>query len=437
MTSRTIHPSGPIHATITPPGSKSLTNRALPLAAVAHGESVLTGVLDSEDTQIMMDSLRRMGVSLEHDPQTATIRVHGTGGNLNSADLYCGNSGTTLRFLTAMCAAAGNTGEPRTFRLDGTERMRQRPLGDLIHGLQQLEVEIHSENAEQPDCPPVVLNTTGLRGGTAEFPGNVSSQFLSGLLMAAPLSQMPIELRITGDLVSRPYIDMTLAVMKAFGVQVQELPGNRFQIPAPQRYEGRHYVVEPDASAASYFFAAAAVAGGEITVRNLTKDALQGDVGFCDCLAQMGCQVEYQPDAIVVRREPSATLRGVEVDMHAISDTAQTLSVVALFADSPTTIRNVANMRVKETDRIHAVVTELRKFGVQVEEFPDGLTIQPLCMASNPLPEQIEVATWNDHRMAMSFAIAGLKVPGVVIQNPECTAKTYPNFFEDLEKVTH
>ena len=254
--------------------------------------------------------------------------------------------------------------------------------------------------------------------------------------MAAPLSQKPIELRITGDLVSRPYIDMTLAVMKAFGVQVEELPGNRFQIPAPQCYKGRHYVVEPDASAASYFFAAAAVAGGEITVRNLAKDALQGDVGFCDCLAQMGCQVEYQPDAIVVRREPSAILHGVEVDMHAISDTAQTLSVVALFADSPTTIRNVANMRVKETDRIHAVVTELRKFGVQVEEFPDGLTIQPLCMASNPLPEQIEIATWNDHRMAMSFAIAGLKVPGVVIQNPECTAKTYPNFFEDLAKVT-
>ena len=436
MTSRTIRISNPIHATITPPGSKSLTNRALPLAAVAHGESVLTGVLDSEDTQIMMDSLRRMGVSLEHDPQTATIRVQGTGGNLNSAELYCGNSGTTLRFLTAMCAAAGNVDEPRTFRLDGTERMRQRPLGDLIHGLKQLGVEIHSENAESPDCPPVVLNTTGLHGGTAEFPGNVSSQFLTGLLMAAPLSQKPIELRITGDLVSRPYIDMTLAVMKAFGAQVQELPGNRFQIPAPQRYEGRHYVVEPDASAASYFFAAAAVAGGEITVRNLTKDALQGDVGFCDCLAQMGCQVEYQPDAIVVRLEPSAILHGVEVDMHAISDTAQTLSVVALFADSPTTIRNVANMRVKETDRIHAVVTELRKFGVQVEEFPDGLTIQPLCMASNPLPDQIEIATWNDHRMAMSFAIAGLKVPGVVIQNPECTAKTYPNFFEDLAKVT-
>jgi len=433
--------SSPIHAEIMPPGSKSITNRALAIAAVAYGGSVLTGALDSEDTQMMMGALRKMGVRLEHDAASATIHVHGTDGvfllpqTLKTPDsskvteneplkLFCGNSGTTIRFLTAMCANARGT-----FRLDGVERMRQRPLGDLLDGLRQLGVRVEAELGN--DCPPVLLHADGIPGGRAVIPGNISSQFLSGLLMAVPYAREETTLSVSGGLVSRPYITMTIEVMRAFGVMVDEPEPDVFRIPAGQKYTGTRYVIEPDASAASYFFAAAAVAGGEMTVRNLTKNALQGDVGFCDCLAEMGCEVEYLADSIRVRRAPDAPLRGIETDMHFISDTAQTLAVVALFADSPTTIRNVANMRVKETDRIHAVVTELRKFGVEVEEFADGMTIHPLTQA----PPPVEIETYNDHRMAMSFAVAGLRVPGVTIQNPACTAKTYPGFWDDLEKI--
>ncbi len=425
---------------MTPPGSKSITNRALVIAAAAEGDSLLTGALDSEDTQMMMGALRKMGVWLEHDPAAAVIRVRGNGGTFqgpqtsgktalpNSSgepvELFCGNSGTTIRFLTAMCANARGL-----FRLDGVERMRQRPLGDLLDGLRQLGVRVEAELGN--DCPPVLVHAEGIRGGRAVIPGNISSQFLSGLLMAVPYAREETTIAISGGLVSRPYITMTMAVMRAFGVTADEPEEGVFRIPAGQKYVGTRYVIEPDASAASYFFAAAAVAGGEMTVRNLTKNALQGDVGFCDCLAKMGCEVEYLADAIRVRRAPGAPLHGIETDMHSISDTAQTLSVVALFADSPTTIRNVANMRVKETDRIHAVVTELRKFGAEVEEFEDGMTIQPLRQA----PGAVEVETYNDHRMAMSFAIAGLRLPGVTILNPGCTVKTYPGFWDDLEKI--
>lgn len=431
MDSITIMPSKPICAEITPPGSKSITNRALAIAAVARGESLLVGALDSEDTQVMMDSLRKAGISVVHDPEKSEIHVQGCGGAFpvlaeGVTDLFCANSGTTIRFLTAMCANShGN------FRLDGVERMRQRPLGDLLDGLRQLGVSVESEFGN--DCPPVLLHADGIPGGCATIPGNVSSQFLSGLLMAVPGARKDTEIRVTGGLVSRPYIDMTIAVMRAFGVSVEEPTENTFRIPATQAYQGTRYVIEPDASAASYFFASAAVAGGEITVRNLTKNALQGDVGFCECLAKMGCSVEYLPDAIRVSRTPETPLRGIDVDMHFISDTAQTLAVVALFADSPTTIRNVANMRVKETDRIHAVVTELRKFGVRADEFEDGMTIYPLEEGKTVPP--VEIATYRDHRMAMSFAVAGLRLPGVTILDPGCTVKTYPKFFEDFEKI--
>ncbi len=434
MDSRTINICSPIHASITPPGSKSITNRALAMAAVAEGDSILRGALDCDDTHRMMDSLRNLGVALEHDTQNAVIRVRGNGGNFRvssegTTNLFCGNSGTTLRFLTAICANA--TG---TIRLDGVERMRERPLGDLIAGLRQLGVSLECEFGN--DCPPILIHAHKIPGGTAVIPGSISSQFLSGLLMAAPLALHETTLSVSGPLVSRPYIDMTLAVMRSFGAKVTETTPNTFQIPANQHCTAADYTIEPDASAASYFFAAAAVAGGEITVRNLTRNALQGDVKFCDCLEKMGCTVEYFSDSIRVSRPPETVLHGVDVDMHSISDTAQTLSVAALFADSPTTIRNVANMRVKETDRIRAVVTELRKFGVNVTEFEDGMTIHPLKESKNPVPTCIEVETYNDHRMAMSFAIAGLRLPGITILNAECTAKTYPCFFEDLERVT-
>jgi 3-phosphoshikimate 1-carboxyvinyltransferase len=257
--------------------------------------------------------------------------------------------------------------------------------------------------------------------------GDISSQFLSGLLMAAPCAAGPVELAVSGDLVSKPYIEMTLAVMRSFGAQVDARDLARFAIPAGRGYRGRSYAVEPDASAASYFFAAAAITGGRVTVEGLSRESLQGDVAFCDCLARMGCRVEYAPDAITVAGGP---LAGIDVDMNAISDTVQTLGAVALVARGPTTVTGVAHIRHKETDRIAALATELRKLGAAVEERPDGLRITP----GKLHPASID--TYDDHRMAMSMALVGLATPGVVIREPGCTAKTYPNYFDDLARLT-
>jgi 3-phosphoshikimate 1-carboxyvinyltransferase len=257
--------------------------------------------------------------------------------------------------------------------------------------------------------------------------GNISSQFLSGLLLAAPCAAATVDLHVVGDLVSRPYVEMTLAVMTAFGVCCTTEDLSRFIIPADRPYGAGPYAIEPDASAASYFFAAAAVTGGEVTVPGLSHDSLQGDVAFCDCLAQMGCKVQYETDAITVT---GRRLHGIEVDMNAISDTVQTLAAVALFAEGPTTITNVGHIRHKETDRLAALATELGKLGATVDQRPDGLRIVP-----GPL-RPAEIDTYDDHRMAMSLAIVGLRSPGVVIRDPGCTAKTYPRFFEDLARLT-
>jgi len=414
-----IQPGGLVCGTVRPPGSKSITNRALVCAALAEGVSVLTGALDSEDTRAMARALERLGVEVDHDPSGAVIRVQGCGGRLPAAgaELDVANSGTTMRFLTAMVAL----GRGR-FRIDGAPRMRQRPIEDLLTALRQLGVAARSEQGS--GCPPVVIEAQGLRGGKAEVAGAVSSQFLSGLLMAAPYADQPVELVVVGPLVSQPYVRMTLAVMEAFGVRV-ERQGNRFVVPQG-RYRGRQYAIEPDASAASYFWAAAAITGGQVTVEGLGPSSLQGDVAFCDLLGQMGCRVEATPQGLSVAGGP---LRGIEADMNAISDTVQTLSVVALFAEGATAISGVAHIRHKETDRIAALATELRKLGAAVEERVDGLRILP-----GPL-HGAEVDTYDDHRMAMSLALAGLRVPGIAIRDPGCTAKTYPGFFSDLEKL--
>jgi len=415
-----IQPSGPLRASIRPPGSKSITNRALVCAALARGESTLTGALDSDDTRVMIEGLGRLGVAVEHDPQAAVIRVVGCGGYppAERAELFVGNSGTTIRFLTALVTLGQGT-----FRLDGTPRMRERPIGDLLDALNQLGAEARSEH--QNGCPPVVVRAAGLPGGRASVAGDISSQFLSGLLMAAPCARGPVELAVRGELVSKPYVEMTLAVMGAFGVDVPHEGLRRFAIPAPSGYRGCFYPIEPDASAASYFFAAAAIAGGEVTVEGLSRQSLQGDVAFCECLEQMGCRVDYRPDAITVAGGP---LRGIEADMNAISDTVQSLSAVALFADGPTTITGVAHVRHKETDRLGALATELRKLGAGVEELDDGLRITPAELGG------ARIDTYDDHRMAMSLALVGLRVPGVVIRDPGCTAKTYPGFFDDLAR---
>lgn len=411
--------AGPLDGRVRVPGSKSITNRALVCAALAKGRSVLRGALESEDTGVMLESLRRLGLTIESADADAELRVQGWGGppQCNQAKLFVANSGTTMRFLTALTAAAHGQ-----FRLDGVARMRERPIADLADALGQLGGRVECEG--QGGCPPVRIDARGLAGGTTRIRGDISSQFLSGLLMAAPMAHKPVTIAVDGTLVSQPYVRMTLRVMEAFGVAA-EASGDldKIQIPAPQSYQGCDYQIEPDASAASYFFAAAAVTGGRVVVEGLSREALQGDVAFCDCLAQMGCQVDYGSDEIAVTGGP---LQGIDVDMNAISDTVQTLAVVAAFASGTTRVRNVGHIRHKETDRIAAVAAELRKLGAEVAEHEDGLEISPKSLHG------AAIDTYNDHRMAMSFAVAGLRTPGVVINDPGCTDKTYPDFFRDF-----
>jgi 3-phosphoshikimate 1-carboxyvinyltransferase len=410
----------PIVGTVRPPGSKSITNRALACAALARGGSVLEGALDSDDTRYMASALRDLGVAVDSAERGRRLTVHGCDGHLpqSAANLFVGNSGTSMRFLTALVAA----GHGR-FVLDGVQRMRERPIGDLASALRQLGAQVTTVN----DCPPVTVAARGLQGGCVRVAGDVSSQFLSGLLMAAPYAEQAVELLVDGPLVSTPYVAMTIEVMRAFGARVEASADYRLLHIAPQHYVGRVYAIEPDASAASYFFAAAAISGGEVTVQGLGLHSLQGDVAFCDCLEQMGCAVRREADAITVGGAP---LRGVDVDMNAISDTAQTLAVVALFADGPTRICNVGHMRHKETDRVEAVACELAKLGARVETTVDDLLITP-----GPL-RGAAIDTYDDHRMAMSFALAGLRIPGVAINDPQCVSKTYPEFFADLERLT-
>ncbi len=416
-----ITPCGPIDATIRPPGSKSITNRAMICAALADGRSVLDGVLESEDTQVMIDAIRALGIDVDWDRPACRVELSGCAGVIptDEKDLFVANSGTTMRFLTAMLSA----GQGR-FQLDGVERMRARPIQDLLDALNALGADVQTVHGNR--CPPVRINARQLRGGTATVRGDISSQFLSGLLMATPYARRGVQLHVDGPLVSQPFVAMTLGVMQAFGVTIATQDLTEFQVDAPQCYTAQHYAIEPDASAASYFWAAAAITGGRVCVQGLGPDALQGDVHFCDCLEQMGCQVIRERSQITVVGKP---LKGISVDMNAISDTAQTLAAVALFADGPTTISGVAHNRHKETDRIADLARELRKLGAQVDELPDGLRIEP-----RP-PHGATVATYRDHRMAMSLALVGLRVADVVIEDPACTEKTYPHFFRDLESL--
>ncbi len=404
------------------PGSKSLTNRALIVAALADGPSTLTGALNSDDTRVMIDSLRRLGIGVEHDLASSTVRIAGCGGRIPKAEaeLFIANSGTSLRFLTAMVATGRGT-----YRLDGNARMRERPVADLLHALNRLGADARSDLGT--GCPPLTIRADGLEGGYADVRGDVSSQFLSGLLMALPYARDLTSIEVEGTLVSKPYVEMTLAVMNAFGARPANHKFRQFNI-EPGHYQGRPYAIEPDASAASYFFAAAAINGGTITVEGLGTRSLQGDMAFLDVLEHMGCDVDRAPDATTVTGGP---LRGVDVDMNAISDTVMTLAVVALFAEGMTRIRNVAHIRHKETDRIAALACELRKLGATVEEQTDGLIIFPPARI-----QPAEIATYDDHRMAMSFALVGLKAKGIVINDPGCVAKTYPDFWNDLNRLT-
>jgi 3-phosphoshikimate 1-carboxyvinyltransferase len=420
--STTITPCGPIRGSIRPPGSKSITNRALVCAALAEGTSVLTGVLDSDDTRVMIAGLKQLGIDVCSSHAHQELCVTGCGGQIpnNSADLFIGNSGTTVRFLTALTTLG--TGR---YRLDGVSRMRQRPIADLIVALNRLGADVQSEL--NTGAPPVVVHAHGLSGGHANIAGSMSSQYLSGILMAAPYAQADVVLEVDGELVSKPYVTMTIRVMESFGAAVRNDDFRRFTISCQQAYQAQRYAIEPDASAASYFWAAAAITGGKVAVAGLSRNALQGDVEFCECLAQMGCKVQYGTDSITVTGRP---LHGIDVNMNPISDTVQTLAAVAVFAHGPTRIRGVGHIRHKETDRIGDLVTELKKLGVDARETDDGLVIQPASLHGATLE------TYDDHRMAMSLALVGLRQPGVEILNPGCTAKTYPLFFDDLRALT-
>jgi len=372
------------------------------------------------------------------------MTVTGLGGKIpaDKAELFIGNAGTAARFLSAFLTL-GN-GE---YILDGEPRMRERPIGDLVSSLTQLGAKItiadNRPQTAQPILsavgghrseiyPPVRVIASGLPGGKTTIAGDISSQFLSALLMVAPYAQNPIEVTLSTDLNSKPYVDMTLAIMQDFGVKVKRDEYQFFRVPITN-YESRiTYAIESDASAASYFFAVPAVCGGPVRVENILRNSKQGDIAFLDVLKQMGCEIKEGKDFIEVTGFGSGDphLKGVDVDMRDIPDTAQTLAAVAPFASSPTRIRGIASARIKETDRVHAVCTELMRLGVRVEEHDDGMTIYP-CEKFTPATIQ----TYNDHRMAMAFSLVGLRVSGITIENPSCVSKTFPNYFEVLETL--
>ena len=412
----------PLDTTIEVPGSKSYTNRALLVAALARGVSTVTGALFSDDTHYMCNALQKLGVEIDADEKRATFDVHGNSGDIpvSGAELYIGNSGTTSRSLTAYLSLGHGK-----FVIDGDEPMRRgRPISDLLDALTQMGVSARSQfdNGHLP----VIIEANGLEGGKTRLDVSKSSQFLTALLLIAPCAKSGMEIEVVGAR-EMPYIDITLAVMEAFGVQVVNEDYEYFRIEGGQHYQPRVYNVEPDASSASYFFAAAALTRGRVTVPYLHLDSTQGDIQFVQVLEQMGCQVTVSDVGITVTGPQQ--LRGIDVDMRAISDTALTLAAIAPFADSKVTIRNIEHTRWQETDRIHAMVTELQKLGVPVVEHRDGLEISPAPIT----PAAID--TYEDHRMAMAFSLIGLKTSGIRINDPECVSKTFPNYFEVLEQL--
>jgi 3-phosphoshikimate 1-carboxyvinyltransferase len=418
MTIQTISPAaGRLDAIAHVPGSKSITNRALLLAALADGASTLAGVLFSDDSHWFLDGLQRLGVTVDIDREQRQVRVQGVGGAPPAAEaaLWVELAGTAARFLLAYtCLGHGR------YTIDGNARMRQRPMDDLLATLNALGADCRSSGEYQG--LPIDVAGCGLRGGAAGLAGDKTSQFLSALLMVAPYARQDVDLIMTSPLAATPYIDITIHMMADFGAYVQREQYDRFHVAAGQRYQARDYQIEPDASNASYFFAAAAITGGRVRVEALDRQSIQGDIRFLDLLEQIGCTVRSGAGWVEVQGPNQ--LRGIDIDMSKLPDMAITLAVLAPFADSPTNIRNVALIRHHETDRIAATVAELRKLGVAVDERADGMTISP------GWQHAMEIDSYHDHRMAMGFAVAGLKIPGLRIAGAECVAKTFPDFFE-------
>jgi len=414
-----INPLHHCNAVVTIPGSKSYTHRALMISALADGESVLVNALQSDDTEHTLRGLEKFEIPIFQEMDG--LHVRGKGGKLEGEDevIFLGNSGTSMRFLTALSALK----QGRTL-LDGNERMRERPIGDLLNGLSALGVNAYS--IEKNDCPPVMVESQGLKGGKVQIKGEESSQFLSALLMIAPYATEDIQVEISGHLASKPYVDMTLGVMSAFGVEVERDRYHSFLVRARQRYLARRYLIEGDASNASYFFAAAAITKGRVRVEGFYPNSVQGDVGFLSILGKMGCEVTLGENWAKVRGNE---IHGVEVDMNAMPDLVPTLAVTSAFARGETLITNVGHLRLKESDRMKALVSELGKMGIGVEEGKDWLKIR------GGKIHGAEIETHDDHRLAMGFSIAGLAVPGVKIKGEQCVNKSFPDFWKTFGRL--
>lgn len=414
------------------PGSKSISNRILLLAALSEGDTEVHDLLASDDTARMLDALGALGVRIIQTGER-DYRVHGIGGSepvrfaVNQADLFLGNAGTAFRPLTAILALMQGY-----YRLSGVPRMHERPIGDLVEALRQLGADI--VYLGQEGYPPLEIRPAPVCAGEVTVKGNVSSQFLTGLLIALPLTGRQIGVTVEGELISRPYVDLTISLMARFGVHVAREGWQRFTVDSGQTYRSPGKVfVEGDASSASYFLAAGAIGGGPVRVEGIGKGSLQGDVHFAGALAQMGAHIDSGDNWIEASAPLAGGLRAIDLDCNHIPDAAMTLAVVALFAEGVTTLRNIASWRVKETDRLAAVATELRKLGVTVEEGADFLRITPLPVSQ--LKPDKAIDTYDDHRMAMCFSLVSLAV-SVRINDPGCVAKTFPDYFEKFSGIT-
>jgi 3-phosphoshikimate 1-carboxyvinyltransferase len=414
--------AGPLDATVAVPGSKSLTNRALVCATLAEGTSTLDGALVADDTEAMRTALVALGAAIDRDPGTGRVTVTGTGGRLRPGPLALDMrlSGTTSRFLLPVVALGAGD-----YRVDGAAPLRARPMGPVLDGIRALGAHVRPEG-EDGHLPVTVVAPGGLAGGDVAVAGDTSSQFLSGLLLAAPYARGGVRLVRTTALVSRPYVALTMAVMGAFGVEVDGDAGEGPLVVPAGRYRATGYVVEPDASTASYFLAAAALVGGRVTVEGLGAGSGQGDARFADVLAAMGARVDRTATTTTVTGSGELRTPGT-LDLTDMPDMAQTVAVLAAFADRPTEVTGVGFIRHHETDRIAAVVGELARAGVDARETPDGFVVDP------GTPHAARIATHDDHRMAMSFALLGLRVPGIEIADPGCVAKTFPGYWDALD----
>lgn len=426
MDSLRLEPITKVDGVINLPGSKSLSNRALLLAALADGVTEIRNLLNSDDIRHMLNALTKIGVSYELSEGKTVCKVTGNGGafeNDQSIELFLGNAGTAMRPLcAALCLGKGE------YTLTGEPRMEERPIDALIDALREAGCDM--ECLKNEGYPPVKISASGMRGGKVNIDGSISSQFLTALLMAAPMAQEDSEITIVGELVSKPYILITLDIMDKFGIKVEHDDFTVFRIKGGQTYQSPGvFMVEGDASSASYFMAAAAIKGGEVKVTGIGKSSVQGDVQFANVLEDMGAEVEWGDDYISVK---SGKLTGVDQDMNHIPDAAMTIATTALFAEGKTTIRNIYNWRVKETDRLFAMATELRKLGVAVVEGEDFIEITPIQVSELKLAE---IDTYDDHRIAMCFSLVALSETAVMINDPGCTAKTFPDYFEKFASI--